>query len=59
MANLMIGEIFIRLTICQTKIKGVNFTSISVTNDNNYLYIRFQTENEIDLLDMEFNGEIV
>ena len=37
--------------------EGVNFTSISVTNDNNYLYIRFQTENEIDLLDMEFNGE--
>ena len=38
-------------------IGGVDFKSISVTNDDKFLYIKFETFEEIDLLDMEFNGE--
>lgn len=38
-------------------IGGVDFKSISITNDDNFLYIKFETFEEIDLLDMEFNGE--
>ena len=38
-------------------IGGVDFKSISVTNDDKFLYIKFETFEKIDLLDMEFNGE--
>ena len=38
-------------------IGGVDFKSISITNDDKFLYIKFETFEEIDLLDMEFNGE--
>ncbi len=38
-------------------IGGVDFKSISITNDDEFLYIKFETFEEIDLLDMEFNGE--
>jgi len=36
---------------------GVDFTSISITNDNKYLYIKFETSEDIDLLDTAFEGE--
>lgn len=38
-------------------IGGVDFKSISITNDDKFLYIKFETFEEIDLLDMEFNDE--
>ena len=38
-------------------IGGVDFRSISITNDDEFLYIKFETFEEIDLLDKEFNGE--
>ena len=36
---------------------GLDFTSISITNDNKYLYIKFTTTDEIDLMDSGPNGE--
>ncbi len=36
---------------------GVDFTSISITNDNKYLYIKFTTTDEIDLMDSGPDGE--
>ena len=36
---------------------GVDFKSISITNDNKYLYIKFETTEDIDLLDTGFEGE--
>ncbi|MBH76519.1 MAG: hypothetical protein CMP68_05225 [Flavobacteriales bacterium] len=38
---------------------GVNFTSVSITNDNKYLYIKFTTNGEIDLMDSDSNGESI
>tara|TARA_B100000674_G_scaffold73617_2_gene50866 strand:+ start:7661 stop:9295 length:1635 start_codon:yes stop_codon:yes gene_type:complete len=37
--------------------EGVDFKSIAITNDDEFLYIKFETFEEIDLLDMEFNSE--
>ena len=31
---------------------GVDFTSISITNDTKYLYIKFETSEDIDLLEI-------
>ena len=36
---------------------AVDFTSLSITNDNRYLYIKFTTTEQIDLMDSGSNGE--
>ena len=36
---------------------AVDFTSLSITNDNRYLYIKFTTTEQIDLMDSDSNGE--
>ncbi len=38
---------------------GTDFTNISVTNDSDYLYIKFETSGEIDLSDGDYNIELM
>ena len=38
---------------------AVDFTSLSITNDNRYLYIKFTTTEQIDLMDSGSNEESV
>ena len=38
---------------------GVDFINISVTNDNKYLYIKFETNEEIDLSDGNYDIELL